>query len=124
MMKESEPERRKRLIAKLVSEHPDEVMDALLERSFWPRFLRANDEYRRHGDDDTSYLRIVFSGDGDACPNVYHVEQVGDPRNPLSTPRYRTHFGGGESLRTRRALLILARAIALDNEQNPQRRPR
>ena len=115
----------RRRIAWLVNQHPNLLMDALLDHRFWPEGINQDEQYRRYGDDDDSFLRVVFSSDGDAWPNVFALEQEGDPTDRSATPRYRVpFFGGGESGRTRQALLILARAIALDNAEAPQHRPR
>ena len=111
--------RLKARIRRMVHDHPSEVMDALLEAEFWPQGVRTKEGYRRYGDDNNSFLSVVFSEDGDAWPYVY---SEADPKEPLSSPRYRTYFGGGGSLMTRTAVCILARAIARDNENNPQRR--
>lgn len=120
----STDKRLKARIAALVRAHPDLVMEALLDTTFWPQGLDADGEYLRFGDDDNSFLRVSFSGDGDSWPNVFHLEQEGDAQNWSATPRYRTYFGGGESLRTRVALCILAVAIKMDNAARPQRRAR
>jgi hypothetical protein len=122
MMTEDAAARLRKRIKKLVRAHPDEVAEALLETQFWPQTLSSREAYQRFGDDDNSFLRIVFSEDGDAWPNVFHLEMEGDKKEMSMCPRYRTYFGGGQSLRTRAALLILAKAIAMDNAERPQRR--
>lgn len=109
-------------IRKLVGIHPDLVMEALLECPFWPQGLDSKMAYQRFGDDDNSFLRVVFSSDGDVWPYVFHLEMEGDRVHMSSSPRYRTYFGGGSSLRTRTAICILAKAIAMDNQHRPQRR--
>ncbi len=111
--------RLKAKIRRMVHDHPSEVMDALLETPFWPQGVSSKERYRRYGDDDNSFLQVVFSSDGDAWPYVYRNP---DPEHVLSSPCYRTYFGGGRSPMTRIAVCILARAIARDNENNPQRR--
>jgi hypothetical protein len=110
-------------IRSMVRNYPDLVMEVLLNTPSWPTGLETEQEYMRIGDDDKSFLRIVFSRDGDAWPNVFSVEQKMDPQHWSSSPRYRTYFGGGQSLRTRAALCILAKAIAMDNAERPQRQP-
>ena len=120
-MEDRELKRLRRRITKLVEEHPDRVMTALLETPFWPNGLEAKELYQRFGDDDQSFLRVVFSDDGDAWPSVFHLEMQHD-QHTHGTPRYRTYFGDGQSLRTRAALLVLAKAIAMDNAERPQRR--
>ena len=111
----------KRRIRRLVRAHPDLVLEALLETPFWPDGLDVSAEYVRFGDDDQSFLRVVFSRDGDVWPNVFQLDMQMDPAW-MSSPRYRTFFGGGESIRTRTAILVLAKAIATDNAERPQRR--
>jgi hypothetical protein len=108
-----------RKIKKLIEEHPNLVMEALLDTPFWPQALDSEKDHRRYGDDNNSLLRIVFSRDGDAWWEVWCEH---DPEEPGSVPRFRTYFGGGQSLRTRAALCILARAIDMDNAERPQQR--
>ena len=112
---------RKRLmsrIKRMVKEHPNLVLEVLLETPFWPEGVDSKEEYIRFGDDDRSFLRICFSEDGDVWPNVFCHP---DPEL-ASTPRYRTFFGGGESLRVRAALCMVAKAIMMENRDHPQRR--
>ena len=88
----------------------------LLENPTWPEGLEARTMYERQHDDtdgkDEGYLRVVIADDGDAWVSM-DVAHHG--------LRYRTYQGGGSSLRVRAALLILAQAIRLDNEERPQR---
>ena len=121
-MAESVEKQRRRRIRQMVNTHPDEVLAALLEVPFWPEGLDAKESYQRFGDDDNSFLRVLFSDDGDAWPNMFHLEMEGDREHMATSPRYRTYFGGGHSLRTRAALLMLAKAIAMDNADHPQER--
>lgn len=77
----------------------------------WPEELEADTCYSRlHDDHDGTCegeLRLMFSRDGDA-----HVMVA-----PSGTSlRFRTAIGGGGSLRTRNALVILALAMKLDRE--------
>ena len=92
-----------------------EEVRRILETPFWPPSLSAKETYeRRHDDDDGSgqgLLTVQFGQDGDA-----HVSTQGG----FHSLRFRTDCGGGHSLRTRIALLILAEAIRLDNEERPQ----
>jgi len=108
-------------VRRMVKAHPELVMEALLDTPFWPPGLDLKEAYQRFGDDVNSFLRVVFSQDGDAWPYVFHLEMQHDQEHH-GTPRYRTYFGGGESLRTRQAMCILAKAIAMDNAERPQRR--
>jgi hypothetical protein len=93
-----------------------EFLKQFLDAPFWPTELESSTFYARiHDDHDGTYsgvLRLMFGCDGDA-----HLSVVSD--NPFGSLRFRTFSGGGRSLRTRAALLILAEAIRLDNEENP-----
>jgi hypothetical protein len=90
----------------------------LLEHPTWPPHLQARTPYRRlHDDHDgkrEGHLRVVFSDDGDAWVSIPDVP-------PGEGLRFRTGIGGGRSLRTRAALLILAEAMRLDNEEEAKR---
>lgn len=108
-----------RHVRRLVREYPNEVLEALLQRPFWPDGLDTKEVYRRYSDDNDSFLRILFSEDGDVWTTVFSHE---DPEEPGFGQRYRTGLGGGESLLTRNGLLILAKAIQMDNAKKPQRR--
>lgn len=76
----------------------------------------SNGGMRLHDDHDGTYdgtAWVTIGDDGDALLQV--VQQEGG--NGL---RFRTHLGGGMSPRTHNALVILARAIKLDNADRPQ----
>lgn len=87
----------------------------LLESSFWPEMLETNKCYSRLHDDhdgtNTGHINVTIDTMGDVYLSI-------DPPNPFGygSLRFRTWGGGGVSLRTRNALLILAEAIRLDNE--------
>jgi hypothetical protein len=87
----------------------------LLDEPFWPNTLRMGESYFRTHDDcegDRGQGVIVTVGpDGDVWIST---------TTRMSTCRFRNFFGGGRSLRVRNALLILAEAIRLDNEERPQ----
>ena len=93
-------------------------MNTLLETNYWPATLNTRDLYTRRQDDtdgDTGPaqdLSLTFGPDGDAWVILPCAE------NSL---RFRTWAGGGHSLRTRNALLVLAEAIRRDNEEFTQR---
>jgi hypothetical protein len=91
---------------------------SLLENLAWPEGLQPRTIYERLHDDtdgeDEGHLRIVIGDDGDAWVSIPDVR-------PGEGLRFRTYQGGGCSLRTRAALLILAKAIELDNEERPCR---
>ena len=89
---------------------------AFLESLFWLKTLatglpytRAEDSHNGHG---TRFLSITFDEHGDTLVAVTGAE-------PL---RFRIpEAAEGTSPRTRAALLVLAEAIRLDNEENAQR---
>lgn len=91
-------------------------LERFLETLPWPSILRSNTLYSRvHDDHDGDYqgeVHISFSPDGDAW--------IETTRTHLGTPlRFRTPFGGTMSQRVRNALVILAFAIKMDNEERP-----
>jgi hypothetical protein len=91
---------------------------SLLKSYFWIEGIQSRTRYSRiHDDHDGTRLgqiTVCMGDDADAW-----VEITGDP---LSSLRFRMPMvGGGQSPHTRTALLILAEAIRLDNEEHPQR---
>ena len=86
----------------------------VLENPFWLSSLTTTEIYQRVEDDDDGtgkgILAVQFTPDGDAIIGVGYNK----------TARFRTFAGGGKSLRVRNALMILAEAIRLDNEERPQ----
>lgn len=99
----------------LCQEEPSRVVDALLDSEFWLYTIATRTTYARTHDDtdgeDGQFMSVLFDEMGDA-----YVDKVSS--NPFSL-RFRTHGGGGHSLKTRKALLILAEAIRQDNEERP-----
>lgn len=93
----------------------------LLNAPFWPETLETGKCYQRFEDDSPNgYISVVFGGDGDGHLMVI-AEQ--DPNDHKLSMRFRMPLqGGGQSPRVRNALLILAEAIRLDNEDHPQHR--
>jgi hypothetical protein len=86
----------------------------LLDEAFWLPTLATNTNYQRTHDDH----------DGTQEGNIIvTVDKMGDVYlmvdKAMQSLRFRTHGGGGMSLRVRNALLILAEAIRLDNETKP-----
>lgn len=73
-----------------------------------------------------SYYRVPDDHDGEPDKLLaVLLTETGDvfiqTHNPDGSPlRFRTKNGGGASPRVQRALVILARAIQLENETNPQ----
>lgn len=102
----------------MTPEKAQSMVRSLLEDNFWLPQLRTRTIYERsHDDHDGTFfpkIRIIFSDDGDAWLGMSLTEPSGMP-----STRFRTHAGGGSSLRVRNALLILAEAIRLDNEHRP-----
>ncbi len=108
--------KRKRRAVPIPDGRIPETIDRLLASEFWLHSLAPETGYARLNDDhDGTYqgtLRIVFDRTGDA-----HVIAAGT--TGLVVLRFRTSVGGGVSLNTRKALLILAEAIRKDNEERP-----
>jgi hypothetical protein len=108
----------RRRIETLIAQDPSLAAEVLLEQSFWPEQLATGELYHRIADDTAGELKVLFGQDGDG-----HVEVISetDPEEPNArVHRFRTFFGGGESLRTRTALLILALAMKLDGAERSQ----
>lgn len=86
----------------------------VLEYSFWIDDLYTQTRYERiHDDHDGTYegrLTVCIGRDSDVWIET----------DTLSPMRFRTYHGGGKSFRVRNALMILALAIKLDNEEFPQ----
>jgi hypothetical protein len=91
------------------------AQNTLLNGAYWPKTLEAMTAYsRRHDDTDglrtvDQYLSVTIGIDGDPWVHV-----------GATSLRFRTYCGGGKSLNTRNALLLLAEAIRRDNEISPQ----
>jgi hypothetical protein len=90
----------------------------LLESPFWPAELEVNKIYTRTHDDCDGKMEekinIGFTIDGDAWISTYaHRAPMMRFRMPI--------IGGGRSPRTRNALLLLALAMKLDNEEKPDK---
>lgn len=86
---------------------------SFLDKLHWLPTLKSMETYARlHDDHDGTFegvLLVTFGQDGDA-----HITTT------ESGLRFRTFMGGGRSKYTRMALMVLAEAIRLDNEENPQ----
>jgi len=116
-------------LQKAIDTDPLKVVHTLLESNFWLPSLKTDGFYQRFDDnpikrfeDDSpkGTIGVGFSHDGDGWLTVIHTP---DPHDHHMSCRFRMPFiGGGESHRTRIALLILAEAIRLDNEKDPQHR--
>ena len=92
----------------------DKTIQKILETPYWQPTLHPKTNYvRQHDDHDgkpKGGLCVFFDEFGDA-----YVSTDGHP-----CLRFRQICGGGQSKRTRMALMILAEAIRLDNEERPQ----
>jgi hypothetical protein len=92
----------------------NKTIKKILETPYWQPTLHPDTCYvRQHDDHDgepLGGLRVFFDEFGDAY--------VSTDLHPCL--RFRTPMGGGQSERTRMALMILAEAIRLDNEERPQ----
>ena len=88
----------------------------VLEKPFWIPELDAKTCYERVHDDcdgkEEGKIVVFFDNDGDAY--------VGTDKHHGLFLRFRNLIGGGMSLRVRAALMLLAWAIKLDNEEKPQ----
>ena len=87
----------------------------ILENPFWIPGLSSNDVYQRLHDDHDGTLEGKI---------IIQIDQTGDVFFQTDTEkwqpmRFRTIIGGGRSLRTRNALILLAFAMKLDNEERP-----
>lgn len=91
----------------------------------WPEALKPGQVYRMLCDDkginEGSWLKVFVASDGDAHVVMQDWEDITEKdSHPNSIPsiRIRTYSGGGRNRRTHQALLWLAEAIRLDNEEN------
>src|SRR5579872_5373430 len=88
-------------------------LEDLLEELPWPSELDVNGVYGRLQDDhdgtNQGRLFVMFSPDGDSWVST------DAHRGPAL--RFRGPLGGGNSQRTRNALVILALAIKLDEDE-------
>lgn len=111
-------------LIKAIKEDPLSVVRILLEQCFWLPSIKSKDSYLRFEDDSREgTIEVSFTPDGDGWIEVLSKP---DPNEVHWSFRFRMPMmGGGQSPRTRVALMILAEAIRLDNEKNPQcREPR
>ncbi len=87
----------------------------------WPDKLEQMKIYRISCDDKGrnggTFLQVIIASDGDVHISMQEWEDIPDGNpSPFPSIRIRTYAGGGRNLRTRQALLWLAKAIELDNE--------
>lgn len=97
------------------SVNPTENIKQLLEATFWPDGVKTECMYSRvHDDNDGDHSQTIdlyITCDGDAW--------ITAPRAPTRRIRV-VPGGGGRSPRVHNALKILALAIKLDNEADPE----
>ena len=95
---------------------PKRAVARALMPDYWPQTLDTRHGYTRRQDDTdgrrdhAQNLEVMIGPDGDCWLTAGGGQ----------TLRFRTWAGGGLSVRTRQALLVLAEAIRLDNEDRPQ----
>ena len=94
-------------------------------RPHWPAGLEARKLYKLKCDDaspdELRELTVSITEDGDVWLGMMQIDDLRTSKpysNPHPTVRCRTGIGGGRNRRTRQALLWLAEAIRLDNEDN------
>jgi hypothetical protein len=99
----------------------EKALNTLLEGDYAINTLTPGMSYSRRQDDTDGErtfehdLKVIIGNDNDA-----HVFPIYHPEKLLHSLRFRNYYGGGQSLRTRKALLILAEAMRRDNEEFPQ----
>ncbi len=108
-------------IAEMLEKHPEEFLDVALAQPYWVHTLKTDVNYVRYEDDTRhGHLGVTFSCDGDGWVEVF---TKADPKEHNWMFRFRMPGGGGgDSMRVRNALLLLAEAIRQDNEKRPQNR--
>ncbi len=115
----------RRKVDALLLDDADIVIDAVLDIPFWHPGVDPKKAYQRRSDDTDGQdmgIGVMFGSDSDAHFQVwsYNLDRkTGEPQYDDGHHRFRTHFGGGRSLRVRNALIMLARAIDLDNKERP-----
>lgn len=90
----------------------------------WPEGLKPGESCQLpcddKGRDGGSWLRVLVDDQGDVWLMMQDWEDIreeGSQPNPIPSLRCRTFAGGGRHGRTHQALLWLAQAIRLDNEE-------
>ena len=90
----------------------------VLENPFWIPELNDDDYYERLHDDHDE----TFKGKIIVCFDQFGDIRIGTDKD-RHWLRFRNSGGGGMSLRVRNAIMILALAIKLDNEEHPIEEP-
>lgn len=88
----------------------------------WPKGLEQDVTYTVKCDDaipdeELRELSVVIACDGDVHLSMKEINLSTNNASPFPGLRCRNYFGGGRHLRTHQALLWLAQAIRLDNEE-------
>jgi len=95
---------------------PKRAVARALMPDYWLQTLDTRHGYTRRQDDTDGQrdhaqnLEVMIGPDGDCWLTAGGGQML----------RFRTWAGGGMSVRTRQALMVLAEAIRLDNEDRPQ----
>lgn len=104
----------------------DEQILKLLESVLtWPEELKTDFPYKRKhdgSDGENEYLEVSFSCDGDAWIKIYKppTTSIAHGKSILRFRMDNDCGGGGVSPRVKKALMILAYAIYLDNKDYPE----
>ncbi len=107
-------------VREIIEQNPEYVIGLLLKAEFWPTSLQVEKVYERFEDDNVNALiGVSFLKYGDGWIQVLTKP---DPDQVQTEFRFRMEGAGGQSPHVRNALLILALAIDLDNEEHPQHR--
>lgn len=95
------------------------TLNKILKYPFWPDTLIPDFVYSRVHDDHDGEFSGILNVQIDRQGDVW----ISTDQHFFPPMRFRTYGGGGMSQRTRNALLILAEAIRMDNEDHPQFKP-
>lgn len=100
--------------------------DEVVFRPHWPQGLAPQRAYDFRcddkGRDGRTWVRVAIAPDGDAHVAMQEWDDVVEMASTFPSVRCRTGAGGGRHERTHQALLWLARAIQLDEEEIQRRR--
>lgn len=111
------PEGEVQIESERTPEEYEKMVHELLDGFYWLPKMEQFGCYERSQDDHdgdwSQRLAVMVGPDGDM-----HVATL---KKHMGHLRFRTHMGGGGSVRVRNALMILAEAIRLENEERPQR---
>ena len=98
----------------------EDLKNILEESMVWPEGLESMHRYERlHDDHDGTMVgrvAVTISEDGDAWLSTH--------QRVFQSLRFRTRMGGGRSVRVRNALLMLAFAIKLEEDEEAEAKGR